>query len=893
MSSETPSGRVLGWKKAKELFQAAADLPPENRGSYLEKACGDDEKLRRQVLELLAADEAADGATDGVLESGAFHLGLEVLGTSPRVSLKGQTLGPYRLLHRIGRGGMGEVYGAERVDGQFEQRVAIKLVRPGLESTDALQRFEAERRILGRLEHPFIAQIHDGGVAPDGRPFLVMEFVEGEAIDEYCRRQSLSLDARLRLFRRVASAVQYAHQNLVIHRDLKPSNILITREGTPKLLDFGIAKILDQGDTLETPALTLDWQRRLTPEYASPEQFRGDPITTASDVYSLGVVLFQLLTGRLPFELRGRSRQEVEALIRQEMPVRPSTLVRGSLRRRLRGDLDNIALMALRKEPERRYASADRLSEDLRRHLEALPVLAREDTFAYRTYTMIRRHKAAAAILLLLFGFGIAMSVQSFRLRRAFEKTQMALRTAETEGKKASETLGFLVGILEVADPRGNDPEAVTVREVLFEGSERVRRELGEQPEIQATLMDTIGKVYLQLGFLEEAEPLLQESLETRRRLPEVPLEVATSLHHLGRLRRQQGEWESAEPLIREALELRREHLGEEDLQVAESLNNLGLLYYQMGDYRQATPALEKALEIRRRQLSSPHRSVAESLNNLGLLRFREGDTAAAEPLLREAAAGYEESLGGGHPDLAAALQNLALVLHRKGDPKEAERVLRRVLALQRERLGEDHRDVADTLKNLGALLLRQSSFREAESLLRQALEIHRRTLGPEHPDVAGDLNDLATLFQSEGDLESAEPLFRQALEIRRRALPPGHLSLASSFVSLGSLHLDQGKPATAEPFLRRGLEIRREALPDGHWRIALAENVLGGALVELGRGPEALALLTGSYPVIEEHLGAGHRLTQRAEARRKRGCEIFGSSGGPCAGLREDPAVP
>ena len=889
MKPPKPSAEARRWLRAKEIFQSAVDLKAHRRDAFVAAACSGDEALRDQVLRLLEGD----GAEGGVLDEGGLDLGLRLLARRGEAPVEGQILGSYRLLERVGRGGMGEVYAGERIDGQFEQRVAVKLVRRGLDSPDIVRRFDAERRILGRLEHPFIAQIYDGGVAADGRPYLVMEFVEGLPIDGYCRQRDLPLAARLELFRRVLSAVQYAHQNLVIHRDLKPSNILITREGTPKLLDFGIAKLLDSAEAAQAATVTQRWQRRLTPDYASPEQFRGESITTASDVYSLGVVLYQLLTGRSPYRLEGRPPAAVERAVCEEPPVRPSAAAAPGHRRRLRGDLDNILLMALRKEPRRRYPSADRLSEDLRRHLEALPVRAREDTFVYRTSKFLRRHKGAAVFLLMLSAFGLAMTVQSLRLGRAYERTSTALSTAEVEGQKAEEVLAFLVGILEVADPRGSESEAVTVREVLREGSRRVRRELAEQPEVQATLMDTIGQVYLQLGLLDEAEPLFEESLETRReRLGGDHPDVATSLHHLGRLRRETGDWKAAEPLIEEALEVRRAVFGDDHLQVAESLNNLGLLYYHMGDYRRAEPALRQALEIRRRDLPEPHRQVAESLNNLGLLRFRTGDATGAEPLLRRAAQGYEASLGADHPDLAAALQNLALVLHRKGDPVEAEGVLRRVLTLQRRRLGEDHRDVADTLKNLGALLVRREAYEEAEGLLRQALEIHRQSLGGEHPDVAGDLNDLGVLLQAKGELAAAEPLLLGALELRRQVLPEGHPSLASSLVSLGSLRLDAGRPAEAVPLLREGLEIRREALPPGHWRIALAENVLGGALAEMGRWQEAGLLLAASYPVVEGRLGAGHRLARRARARLAGFCEAQGAQTQPrpCRELARSP---
>jgi serine/threonine-protein kinase len=487
------------WAEVDRLFAAALERPAAERDRFLEIACP--AELRPAVSRLLAAD----AASGGFLERPVARLLGETASEAPA---PGRRLGPYRLLREIGTGGMGTVYLAVRDDAQYERQVAVKVLRAGLADPAARHRFLAERQILARLEHPAIARLYDGGTTADGRPYLVMEWIDGLPLTGYCDQNRLSIEARLSLFLQVAAAVQHAHQNLLVHRDLKPGNILVTAEGEPRLIDFGIAKQLapEGGDG----NLTRTGLRLLTPSYASPEQVRGEAITTASDVYSLGVLLYELLAGRSPYRVEPGLLHEVERAICEEEPERPSQALlrspaagptaeaiaaaRGmrpaALRRRLAGDLDNVVLMALRKEPGRRYGSAAQLAADLERHLGDLPVLARPDTLAYRGRKFVQRHRAAVAAaglsLLVLAGFVVSLAAQGRRLARERDKARYAL--------------SFLVDVFEDADPHKTAGAALTAREILARGAARAAGELSRPPEVQAAALDAIGQLGLGLG---------------------------------------------------------------------------------------------------------------------------------------------------------------------------------------------------------------------------------------------------------------------------------------------------------------------------------------------------------------------------------------------------------
>ncbi|MGI9088870.1 MAG: serine/threonine protein kinase, partial [Chthoniobacterales bacterium] len=489
----------------KELFHSARELPPEKRKAFLDQACGQDDELRREIDALLESDRQADG----FIANQPGQLAAELFGRAQESADVGRTIGQYKLLECVGSGGMGTVLLAERADLQFEMRVAIKLIKRGMDTDAVLRRFQHERQILASLEHPNIARLLDGGSTDDSLPYFVMEYISGERIDHYAEHQGLSIVARLELFRQVCSAVSYAHQHLVIHRDLKPSNILVTSEGVPKLLDFGIAKII-QADGAELATMTL--LPAMTPEYASPEQIEGAHATTLSDVYSLGAVLYELLSGRPPYCRPTRSPEESTKAITKTQIEKPSAVVqRPEDARWLRGDLDNIVLMAMRKEPARRYASAGQFSEDIRRHLEGLPVMARKDTFAYRSSKFVARNRIAVAAALLVALAVVAGLIVS--LREAGNARRQR-DVAERERQKAQRINTFLQEMLGAAAPdvKGVD---IKVADVLSEASRRAQAESANEPGVMAEVLVTLGRTYLSIGLYEPAVLDLRAALET------------------------------------------------------------------------------------------------------------------------------------------------------------------------------------------------------------------------------------------------------------------------------------------------------------------------------------------------------------------------------------------
>ena len=710
-------------KQVNSILLAVLGHSPGDRPAFLEQACDGDEALRREVESLLLEGESQVDSGGG-FEPPAFALGLDPPGPSG-----GDSVGPYRIVRKLGQGGMGAVFLAERADGEFDRQVAIKILKPGMATAELARRFRVERQILANLDHPGIAKLHEGGTSADGLPYLVMEYVEGEPIDRYCQTHRLGIRERLELFRGVCSAVAFAHRNLVVHRDLKPSNILVTPEGVPKLLDFGIAKLLD-ADTLRPITLTEGGALPMTPDYASPEQVRRGPITTASDVYSLGFLLYELLAGQRPYRLREYRLEEVHRVVCEHEPPRPSAVAgaSGEDPRPLRGDLDNIVLMALRKEPQDRYGSVELLSDDLGRYLEGLPVRASRGTFAYRWRKLLhRRRREVAALLVALLG------LTAFAVDRDLQSRQTA-----RERDRAEQVTELLVDLFMVPDPsdRGQD---VTAREILDRGAAKVREELNEDPEVQAALMTALGRVYRNLGLYEPAAPLLEQAVDLRRQVHAGPrAETAESLAELGELFYAAGNYPAAEGAFRESLAVRREISGADDPEIATLLSNLAVMAQVQGRLDEAEGLLAEALEMQQRLYPEEHEDIARTLNNLAvLLQNGKGDHAAAEPLLRRSLEIKRRLKGDTHPDIALALNNLALLLQEMENYSAAEPLYREALEIARGAFGEEHPNVARTLSNLAILHQRQGKFTAAESLFQQSLTMRRKLLGPEHPDVA------------------------------------------------------------------------------------------------------------------------------------------------------------
>jgi serine/threonine-protein kinase len=771
------------WRSIDRVFAAALDRPPDDRTSFVDTACRGDPDLRREVRALLDSCRRAEPFLEIPLITLGGGLWPDVPDAAPHdADRRDEMVGRFRIVRALARGGMGTVFLAERADGEFEQRVALKLLRRGLDSEDLLARFRVERQILASLDHPHIARLIDGGASDDGRPYLVMEYVEGRPITDYCEGRRLGVKDRLRLFAAVARAVAYAHRNLVIHRDLKPSNILVTEAGTPKLLDFGIAKLLDRPG--ETPHTRTGF-RLMTPEYASPEQLRGEPVTTASDVYQLGLLLYRLLTGKRPFPA-GASRSAPGRVQDTAEPTRPSAAVhRGPASRQLHGDLDNITLMALRGEPDRRYPSVAQLAEDVERHLAGLPVTARGDGVGYRFRKFVSRHKAgvgaAAMFLLMLIGYAVTVTVQSRLI--AFERDRVRVEAA-----KAVEVKDFLIGLFEVADPGIVPEEPITAREILDRGADRIRRELEGQPAVRAELLSAIGQIYGQLEMSEHALSLAQEALSIRRELfgPNEP-EVAASLLQVAKLR---SVWriDVDSMLLLEAVDAARGAHGADHPLYAEALFNLA--YYvawpgESGAERTAA-TLDRAISILRDHSDEPSRALlAEIL------------TASA---------------------------------YGKGDAPEALGRMREALEIRRSLYGDEHPVVAQSLSDI-ALAIEQASPGESIRLLQEAVEIYRQLGGETHPMALRLANNLAGVLRDNGELAEAEALYREVLQVRRDA---GHdlAHLAYSLYGLGRTLVARGEGGEAEPYLREVLP----AFPEGDARRDLVLDELERALASQKR---------------------------------------------------------
>jgi eukaryotic-like serine/threonine-protein kinase len=797
------------------IVARAGGLGPRERFAYIKSACANDADAFDRVL--LAHNITRQNRVNG--EAGNEE-------TFWEVDRSGEVLGSWKLRRRLGGGGMSDVYLAERV-GEYSHQVAVKLVRPGLVSRADHNRLRAERQILARLNHRNIARLLDGGTTADGIPYLVMEYVDGERIDLYCDRHHLSVKERLALFRGVCAAVHAAHQNLVVHRDLKPSNILVTRDRTLKLLDFGIAKLIEVREATHTLALTQADVRLFTPGHASPEQVTGELITTATDVYLLGGLLYELLTGRRPFDMRDARLSEMERIICNQTPPLPSSTMNPRavaaierpriedaaearsttpqrLRRELAGDLDTIVMKALRKEPERRYTSADELAADLRRFEVGQPVIARRDTWRYRSTKFVSRHAvvvaASAALVALLAGVATMMTLQAHRLDQ-----QRAI--AEQEKRRSEETAKFLTGMFEIADPNEAQGRQITAREILGRGALRIQQELKDAPETQANLMETIGRVYLSLGLDTEARPQLEKALVMREQL----------------------------------------HTGDHESK-ASNLAALGKLEQTAGRYEPAQKHYEDALAMNERMYGRRHLAVAKSLEELGQLQKMRGDYKSAEKMLRESLQLCTALEGPRSARLPPVMNELAQVMQIRGDAKGAEDLFRSALALDRAANNELH--VAYESHNLAVVLKDRGAFDEARPLFEESTALLKRVMGDKHPDTLDALGNQGRFLQAVGDLTAAEDVFRQVLQADVEVRGASHMAVGYDHVNLGSLLLQKGQDADAEKEFREALRIYAGTLPADHQYVASAQTGLARALVNLNRLDEASTAATRALTI-------------------------------------------
>ena len=811
-------------ERVAELVKSAVECGPEAWTGFLNEKCGTDLAMRAEIESLLREHEGASR----FIETPALHLAAESL-VRAGAYRAGQTIGTYEIMSLLGSGGMGEVYLAQ--DRELHRKVALKLVRRGMASDDMIHHFKREEQLLASLNHPNIAQLYGGGVSADGIPFFAMEYVEGERLDEYCNERALAIKERLQLFRKVCSAVTYAHQHLVIHRDLKPANIRVTAEGEPKLLDFGIAKLLDS-ENAQRSGETLTLQGVMTPEYASPEQISGGSITTASDVYSLGVVLYKLVTGQSPYRTKTNRPEEIARAITEQEPARPSTTVglssnqQSTIRNQksLRGDLDNIILMALRKEPARRYASVAQFSADIQRHLHGRPVVARKDTFTYRTSKFIKRHPfrvaAAALILLSLVGGMVTTTWQA--------------QAARHEKAKAEDVKNALVRMLNYSNPIVFSPQnngQKTVKEILDETAKQLENgEFSNQPEIKVELEQIIAECYYG-----------------------------------------QGNYALASKHTEEYLDLHRKLYGENDIKTLAASEQRAFMLFSEGKLAESEKHYRKILPLMRNEKRKGNikaENVAHALDNFGYLRRTQGDSKEAELLFRESLALRSQMPKESLYIIGPTRSTLASTLADQGRFEEALQTAREAVAEYRLREETGTPNFSFTLTVLGGFLTEKGDYAEADTNLREAEAIQRKFLNPSSLWLGDNLRNQAISFYQQGRYAESLSKVTEALRIYRESFGPYYDNYPTALIINGLILAKTGQPEEGETILREAVKIRTDLLPKGHYWVALANSALGECLTIEKRYNEAEPLLLASYESLKSSQGASNPRTQIALKR-------------------------
>lgn len=809
------------WKEIEEVLDAALECDSSERADYVASTCGENESLRAEVMALLdASEESSDfmkvpvrDELNQALVNMAAQLEADDEENDPNVNSQ---MGPYRLIRRLGHGGMGQVYLAVRQDGVDDRFVAVKVIRRGMDTEEILHRFRTERRILASLTHPNIARLLDGGATDDGRSYLVMDYVEGDTITVFADRERLTIDERLRLFEPICSAVHYAHQKLIVHRDIKPGNILVTEDGDVKLLDFGIAKFLHPDDADGSAPVTRAGVRVMTTDYASPEQIRGESVTTASDVYQLGILLYELLTGNRPYDFTDEGRADIERIILEKEPEKPSTaitrmrsndseedtgvgLARSApvdrIRRQLTGDLDRIVLMALRKDPDRRYPSADEFRQDISRYRAGLPVIAQADSWTYRTGKFVRRHKLGVASSVIVAGLLVILFVVAIRFAMTTaqqnEEIQLAL-------EKKNQVTDLMIGMFGLAAPEVARGQEITARELLDRGVVQSEQKLASQPDVLAEMYHSIGIVYLNLGMLDEARPVLQQALDIRRVL----------------------------------------FAGEDSPEVAQSIFDMARWHEENAAGIEAEALHQEALSIRERLFETPHIALAESNHELGVVYLDSlGDIEQAENYLQRALDMFLELEGPESERISEALSNLAVVLTIREDVnlELAGEYTLRALSMQRRLLGNDHPFVASNLHNLGALYYDLEDYDSAIPVLEEAIALRSTLYGERSVPVANSMNKLSQVYMDQGELTRAENLLLRAISIHRENYGTAHPRIAHDLQILGLVLRRAGRRAEARTALFESVTVFEESLPEGHPRIIAARTVL--ADLETGGG--------------------------------------------------------
>jgi eukaryotic-like serine/threonine-protein kinase len=833
---------MANWDLIESILNTVLLLPPQERVEYVEKQYSGNEQLINEVLELLNSIDQSENlfsdayrTQDIILSQIASQSGCK----ETNHNLTGTIIDKYKIVKLISHGGMGTVYMAERCDGLYKQKVALKLIRHGMDTPDNISRFEKERFILSGLNHPNIAGLIDGGVSNFGLPYLIMEYVDGVPIDDYCDQNRLEIKQRIELFNTICSTVQYAHNNMVIHRDLKPDNILVDKNGVVKILDFGIAKLLQDG-LGKSPDETHVSQQILTPGYGAPEQVLGEPVTTATDTYSLGILLYRLLTGTSPYDFKESSFIKQQNLIVSKKPDKPSVSFHnldfqkrtelselrnsdpGKVYQELKVDLDAIICKSLRKEPGSRYQTADALSDDLKRYLSNIPVLAHKGDLRYKTTKFIRRNYktfSVAALFLIMF-----MSLSLYHTYRiSVERNQ-----AQTEAQKAAQITSLLFNLFEASDPAEAAGDTITAQELLYKGITRAEM-LEEQPALQAQMYHIIGQIFYRLGNYNEAGPLLESSNF-----------------------------------------LYENYYGPDHPETALSMGSLGALRGAEGDYKTAEILLDKAVNILKDKRVRDNTGKASLLRELANVKRRQGDFVQAEELFRQGYDLLNRHYGPDHIETINLRFSYGTILFNTGKYSEAEAIYREVLAKRQSLLGDKHPDLAQTQNSLAALLMNTGNYDEAEILFNQAYQVRLNSLGQWHPQTLLTLNNLAVLNREIGNFEVAIEIFSRVLDARIRHSGEKHVSTAITYFGWGELYSMINKPEEARELFEKALPIFEQSFSERHSFTIRTKMNIGQTYLYTENPDVAEELITNGYEQLQKiH---GEKSLERALADHQMG---------------------
>ena len=811
------------WQQVENILDQVLDLNEPERTRYINEQI-DDAEIKREVLSLLQAEltvpEYIDAGVDKLLNND--H---DIHEIAKSVSSRHIEIDRYQILKEIGRGGMSLVYLARRTDGEFDQEVAIKLIQPfGRDREDRFRRLRAERQILAGLQHPNIARVFDGGVTPEGWPYMVMEVVNGKPITQYCKEKKLDLISRLKLFQKVCDAVIYAHRNLIVHRDLKPGNILVTNEGEVRLLDFGIAKLLVDDENSEE--LTQFGSPLLTPEYAAPEQFLDGAITTSVDVYSLGVLLYELLAGVRPYDLSEKSLTEIEQLVCEQEPIRPSSVASDPFisSDKLKGDLDVICLKTLRKKPKDRYGSVQELQEDITRTFTNLPIAARVANSTYRIRKFVQRHRIGAAVtalfLLMITGFVITLIYQQALTLQERDR-------AIIEAQKAEQITAFLINLFENANPILSPDGDLTAIELLELGLESAET-LSDQADVTAQVLNTIGKAFHATGQIDRAFSAFQKQVEIlREHYGDTHPEVVTALGELGWVMLVQGDFLGAMDFFQNGLTKLEGNESDNQLLVAILLHGMGLALNGEGHHDKAADLLREANSIRLDVLGTSHPDLSNSINDLGIIFRAQGDLDGAERQFREAIAMRQALLNPTHPLLAESFKHLAGILREKGKYKESAEVLADVIEVQFSVFGENHHEVAKTYHNLARVLNATGDLREALTNIQKAVEIMQNQATAEY-EFSNMLQLSAILYERLGNVSTAEDLFLKAVQNCKHIRSAASTGCSHIIRSAGEFYYRQRQFEQASQYLREAHNSMSIIYEPGHEELKKVEGLLG-----------------------------------------------------------------